>query len=140
MKTIQILVVSLLILVLSTTCNSSKSTDPSPTPSPSPSSPDKLQVTEHQVNPQQTTITYTVTDQSVIQQLYTTINALPGIPTNQICPAIAGPSYELTFFKHGTVVLKAEADRGGCGMVSLTKTDRRQPDQHFWSLLMLAMK
>ena len=96
-------------------------------------SPDRLQVIEY--GGTQQTITSLVTNPEKIQTLYTTLAALPGVPPFQACLTIGGPSYDLTFFKDGKVVVKVQASRDGCGTITLTQDDQRQPDDHFWVLL-----
>jgi hypothetical protein len=129
MKIKNLLLLALFLVIGLTACSGS------PLPAVSP---DKLQITEH-VGTQQLASS-TLTDPAEIQKLYTALAGLPGVPIFQECPAIGGPSYDLIFYKAGKVVLTAQADRGGCGTVMLPQNDKRQPDDHFWSLLTQTMQ
>jgi hypothetical protein len=129
MKTKRLLVLAFSLMALLAACGSP------PLPAVAP---DMLQVSEH-VGAGNTT-QYTVTKPEKIQQLYTALAALPGIPAFQGCPSIGGPSYDLTFSKQGKLVVKAQASRDGCGTVVLSRDDQRQPDDHFWSLLTQAIQ
>ena len=129
MKTKHLLALAFSLIYLLTACGS---------PALPSVSPDRLQVIESEGTPQ--TKTSLVTNPENIQKLYTALVALPGVPPFQGCSTIGGPTYDLTFFKDGKVVLKAQADRGGCGTVTLPQNDQRQPDDQFWLLLTQAIQ
>jgi hypothetical protein len=78
----------------------------------------------------------TLTDVSLVRQLYTTVVGLSLLPQNAACTADLGPSYTLTFLQGGKTLTTATAQHYGCGRVSLAgeKQDRRA-NQDFWSQL-----
>jgi hypothetical protein len=85
----------------------------------------------------------TVEQAETAQGLLRAADALPSTPAQQVCDAIAGPRYELTFIEGGRVVVVATADRGGCPSVRFAAPnttpgapeDTRQADDAFWRLL-----
>ena len=78
----------------------------------------------------------TLTDASMVQQLYATIYALPQMPDNLPCPADAGPSYTLTFNQGGRALVTVVAERAGCEPVSIKGESRdRRGSSDFWTQL-----
>jgi hypothetical protein len=77
-----------------------------------------------------------LTDVALVRQLYASIRALPKLPENVACPAIAGPQYTLTLLQGTTTVMTAKADKGGCGTVTIGDASRpRQATNDFWKQL-----
>src|SRR5579885_2609588 len=78
----------------------------------------------------------TLTDGALVQQLYTTIYALPQMPENQACTTELGPHYTLTFFQDTQMLVTVLAMRDGCRPVSISgETGDRQGTAEFWALL-----
>src|SRR5579885_4730 len=78
----------------------------------------------------------TLTDGALVQQLYTTIYALPQMPENQACTTELGPHYILTFFQDTQTLVTVLAMRDGCRPVSISgETGDRQGTAEFWALL-----
>jgi hypothetical protein len=79
----------------------------------------------------------TLTDIAQVRHLYATIHALPSLPANQACPAIAvSPQYLLTFLQGTATVMTAKADKGGCETVTIGgETPPRQATSDFWQQL-----
>lgn len=98
--------------------------------------PTQLQITIHPVI-NTSTQTVLVKDAQQAQKVYTAALALPQVPINQACPAIAGPHYDLTFLKDGQVIATATANQSGCGSVTIGTDDVRQANPDFWNLLRL---
>jgi hypothetical protein len=70
------------------------------------------------------------------QQLYQTMLASPPVPQQMACPAIAGPRYELTFLSGAQAQVRAVADRGGCGTVTIAgEKQDRLASKAFWDQL-----
>lgn len=98
--------------------------------------PDRVVITTTGFGPQGTVqATASVDDAAAAAKLYAAIVALPALPQQQACPAIAGPSYKLAFFEGGQPVGTATADRGGCQTVTIGAADTRQADAALWTLL-----
>ena len=73
---------------------------------------------------------------SKVQQLYTTIYALPQMPADQSCTMELGPHYTLTFRQAGTLLSTVVAMRDGCRPVSLAGENQdRQATKEFWAQL-----
>ncbi len=69
-----------------------------------------------------------VTDPAKVRRIVALVNALPLGPTSPIaCPADMGPYVTLKFESTGRPVATAVADGSGCGFVSLSVHDRREP-------------
>jgi hypothetical protein len=77
----------------------------------------------------------TVTAAEAAAVLYRTVLSLPAPPSQQACPAIAGPRYTLAFFATSRPVLSATADSSGCGTVTLSTDDVRQASTMLWQLV-----
>lgn len=98
--------------------------------------PDRVQIASHLVDPQVTKPTVILTDASLVQQLYTTVVALPQLPQNTPCTDEFGPSYTLTFLLKGKTLTTVAAQRFGCGLVSLPgETQSRKATPTFWTQL-----
>ncbi len=98
--------------------------------------PDRLQIAIHVLDPQVGKPVVTLTDVSLVRQLYTTVVALSPLPQNSACTQELGPSYTLTFLQGGKTLTTATAQRYGCGRVSLAgEKQDRQANQDFWSQL-----
>lgn len=79
-------------------------------------------------------ITLTVT--SLVQQLYTTIYALPQLPEQQGCTAELGPHYTLTFSEGNQTLVTVQAMRDGCRPVIIPgETRNRKGTPEFWAQL-----
>jgi hypothetical protein len=130
--------IALLSLLSSCGSNTIGQTGSAPaTPLPPGKLPESVQITPGgpgiaQAPPPQLTV-HTL---ALVQQLYKTMLALPSMPPNMVCPADAGPSYQLVF-RFGTHTLaQAEANRGGCGTVTLSgEKQPRLASQSFWTQL-----
>lgn len=71
-----------------------------------------------------------------VQQFYRTMLALPFMPQNIACPAIAGPHYDLTFQLDAHTLTQAAVDRGGCGTVAIAgEKQERLASKTFWDQL-----
>jgi hypothetical protein len=98
--------------------------------------PDRVQIAIHVLDPEVGKPIVTLTDVSLVRQLFTTVVALSPLPQNLVCTMELGPSYTLTFLQGGKTLTTATAQRYGCGRVSIAgeKQDRRA-NQDFWSQL-----
>jgi hypothetical protein len=104
--------------------------------------PDQVRITSFSVTGDPPS-SVTVEQAETAQELLRAADALPLAPAQQICDAIAGPRYELTFIEGGRVVVVATADRGGCPSVRFAapdttpgaSQDTRQANDAFWRLL-----
>jgi len=63
--------------------------------------PDRVQIAIHVLDPQVGKPVVTLTDVSLVRQLYTTVVALSPLPQNSACTQELGPSYTLTFLQGG---------------------------------------
>lgn len=98
--------------------------------------PDRVQIAIHVLDPQVGELVVTLTDVSLVRQLYTTVVALSPLPQNSTCTQELGPSYTLTFLQGGKTLTTATAQRYGCRRVSLAgEKQDRQANQDFWSQL-----
>ncbi len=106
------------------------------TPITSGNLPDSVQITLGGPGIAQATPQLTLHKLAPVQQLYKTMLALPSMPPNISCPGDAGPSYQLVF-RYGTHTLaQAEANRGGCGTVTISGGKQpRLASQSFWTQL-----
>ena len=78
----------------------------------------------------------TLTVASLVQQLYTTIYALPQMPEQQGCTADLGPHYTLTFSQGSQTLVTIRAMRDGCHPVTITGEAReRHGTTDFWRQL-----
>lgn len=78
----------------------------------------------------------TLTDATMVQQLYATIYALPQMPDNLPCPANAGPHYTLTFNQGSKVLATVDTERAGCEPVSIKgESQARRASPDFWAQL-----
>lgn len=98
--------------------------------------PDRVRIALHVLDSQAGQPVLTLTDVSLVRQLYTTVIALPPMPQNLACTDELGPSYTLTFLQGGKTLTTATAQRYGCRPVSLAgEKQDRQANQAFWSQL-----
>jgi hypothetical protein len=99
--------------------------------------PDSVQIRLDELNPAKEAapvVTLRVLAQT--QQLYQTMLALPPMPQQIACPAVAGPRYELTFLRGTQTQVRAVADRGGCGTVTIAgEKQDRLASKAFWDQL-----
>ena len=102
------------------------------TPQASQGKPDKVHVKKFNVDMNSSVSDVTITNSEEVSKLFAMVSGMPQVPKDQICPAIAGAHYELTFLQGEKVVMMATADLSGCGQVRLSAGDKRQPDQAFW--------
>jgi hypothetical protein len=96
--------------------------------------PTSLQIKDYEVT-QPAPTTLLIEDAAAVQNIYTSAVALPVAPSEQACPAVGGPRYDLTFLQGEQVVATAVADSGGCGTVTFGANDVRQANEAFWQLL-----
>jgi hypothetical protein len=98
---------------------------------------DQVRITLHLlIPPNKREPVVTLTDASLVHQLYTTVVALPLQPPVIACTNDLGPSYTLTFLRGGKTLLTATAQRYGCGVISLMgQKQDRLANQAFWSQL-----
>ena len=60
----------------------------------------------------------------MVQQLYTTIYALPQMPEHTACTAERGPHYTLTFYQGQKKLVTVVAENDGCRRISLSSEQR----------------
>lgn len=78
----------------------------------------------------------TLTDVTLVRQLYATLLALPPMPADQACTDELGPHYTLTFRQGSKTLATALARRDGCRPVTIDGEARdRHATQTFWSQL-----
>src|SRR5579884_539374 len=82
--------------------------------------PDSVSILIDEPSPTPGKSVVTLTAAKLVEQLYTTIYALPQMPDNQACPADRGPHYTLTFQQGAKTLVTAIAMRDGCLPVSIT--------------------
>src|SRR5262245_25689980 len=82
-------------------CGTNPSTPPTGGSNAAEDKPDRVQVEEDTVAPQSGKSIMTLTNDSLIEQLYATVFDLEPMPENQACTAEMGPSYTLTFMQAG---------------------------------------
>ena len=63
--------------------------------------PDRAQIAIHVLDPEVGKPIVTLTDVSLVRQLYTKVVALSPLPQNSACTTELGPSYTLTFLQEG---------------------------------------
>ena len=95
----------------------------------------------------------TATNVAALQRFYADMMALKPMPKGVYsCPADVGVWYQTNFYSHGSLILQALIQRGGCGIVVLGAHSARQyeatpkqfvtrwadVDDHFWPLLATA--
>jgi hypothetical protein len=98
--------------------------------------PDRVQIAIHTVVAQAGKPVVTLTDVSLVRQLYATTLALAPLPQDVGCPSDFGPSYTLTFLRGKKTLTTATAQRYGCRRVSLSgEKQDRGGTQTFWSQL-----
>lgn len=98
--------------------------------------PDRVQIAIHVLDPAGGKPVVTLTDVSLVRQLYATVVALSPLPQNSACTQELGPSYTLTFQQEGKTLTTATAQHYGCRRVSLAgEKQNRQANQDFWSQL-----
>lgn len=98
--------------------------------------PDRVRIAIHVLDSEAGNPVVTLTDVSLVRQLYTTVVALPPLPQNMACTDELGLSYTLTFLQGGKTLTTATAQRYGCRRVSLAgETQDRGANQAFWSQL-----
>lgn len=102
--------------------------------------PDTLTITIPSLTPQRPDKTQTLTKVDQVQQLYRVITTLPPYQQPQACPAVGGVLYGLTFLDKGQKILSFTYDSSGCGAVTLSQHDKRNPTQEFSDLLSQAIK
>ena len=95
-----------------------------------------MQIAIHVLDPEGGKPVVTLTDVSLVRQLYTTLVALPTLPQNSACTQELGLSYTLTFLQGGKTLKTATAQHYGCGRVSLAgeNQDRRANQDLWWQL------
>lgn len=78
----------------------------------------------------------TLTDATLVRQLYATIYALPDMPTGQACTLERGPHYTLTFRQGTAPLVTVQANRDGCRPVTIAgQTPDRKGTEAFWKQL-----
>lgn len=119
-----LLVLAVLLVVLSG-CGANNTTD---------NKPDRVQI---QINDHLSSVQPIVTLSviSKVQQLYTTILALPQMP-DQPCTLELGRDYTLVFLQGKKTLASVVAQRYGCGVVTIAgEKQDRQATPEFWSQL-----
>lgn len=107
-------VVSLLVCLSGCGSNSSISGNPPG------GKPDHVQIVIDSFGLDQQKSPVTLTVASIVQQLYTTIYALPQMPEQVACTAEGGPSYTLTFYEGSKKLVTVLAEDEGCRQISLS--------------------
>lgn len=98
--------------------------------------PDRVRIEIDAVGPTPTTDVVTLLISTQVQQLYTTIFALPQMPQGLSCTLEAGPHYTLTFQQGTKTLATIKARREGCRPVSIAgETTERRGSEDFWSQL-----
>jgi hypothetical protein len=88
--------------------------------SPLGSKPDHVQIEIDRHLPSQEQPVVTLTVASMVQQLYSTIYALPQMPEHIACTAELGPHYTLTFYQGQKKLVTVVAENDGCRLISLS--------------------
>ncbi len=102
------------------------------------SKPDQVQIVIDRHLPSQEKPVVTLTVASMVQQLYTTIYALPQMPEQIACTAELGPHYTLTFYDKQKKLVTVLAENDGCRRISLSgeQHDRTaMGNKAFWDQL-----
>jgi len=75
----------------------------------------------------------TITDQQAVQQLYTTIQALPSSSGSgvRMCPIDRGLDYQLDFYQGHILIREVIYDPEGCQLLKIGTTDVRIPNESF---------
>src|SRR5689334_4836756 len=89
--------------------------------------PDTLTITIPSLGLQRPSKTQFLTKADQVQQLYQVTTSLPPYQQPQACPAVGGFSYELTFLDKGKKIVSISYDSGGCGAVTFSQQDKRNP-------------
>ncbi len=98
----------------------------------------RIEIDGHWNDQAKPVVTLTVT--SLVQQLYTTIYALPALPEQRACTTELGPHYTLTFSQASQTLVTVHAARDGCRPVTITGENRdRHGTAEFWTQLDLAI-
>ncbi|HEX8034799.1 MAG TPA: hypothetical protein VF510_13170 [Ktedonobacterales bacterium] len=94
----------------------------------------RIEINQHGIGQEKLAVTLTVA--SLVQQLYATVYALPQMPQQQGCTADLGPEYALTFSEGSQLLVTADAQRYGCGPVTISgETGSRKASTDFWRQL-----
>jgi hypothetical protein len=93
---------------------------PSAPGSPLGSKPDHVQIEIDRHLPSQEQPVVTLTVASMVQQLYSTIYALPQMPEHRACTAELGPHSTLTFYQGQKQLVTVVAENDGCRRISLS--------------------
>jgi hypothetical protein len=102
--------------------------------------PDTLTITIPSLVPQRPVKTQILTKADQVQQLYRVTTTLPPYQQPQACPAVGGVLSELTFLDRGKKIVSATYDSSGCGVVTFSQNEKRNPTQEFLVLLRQAIK
>jgi hypothetical protein len=94
----------------------------------------RIEINQHGIGQEKPAVTLTVA--SLVQGLYATVYALPQMPEQQGCTADLGPQYTLTFSEGGQPLVTVDAQRYGCGPVTISgETGSRKASTDFWRQL-----
>ena len=102
--------------------------------------PDTLTITIPSLASQRPDKTQILVKADQVQLLYRVTTTLPPYQQPQACPAVMGVLYELTFLDRGKKIVSATYDSSGCGAVTFSQHDKRNPTQEFSVLLRQAIK
>ncbi|MBE3559349.1 MAG: hypothetical protein IMW89_09000 [Ktedonobacteraceae bacterium] len=98
--------------------------------------PESVTIEVERPGPGQPRQRVTLHDVRSVQQLYTTIYALPQMPANIACTKELGPHYTLTFIQNQKTLTTVNARREGCRPVIIAgETNERRGSQDFWTQL-----
>lgn len=128
----------ILVGLLLSACGSNSAVQPQEIPANA--QPDTLTITIPSLTPQRPDKTQTLAKVDQVQQIYRVITTLPPYQQPEACPAIGGVLYGLTFLEKGKKIVSATYDSSGCGAVTLSQHDKRNPTQEFQTLLSQAIK
>lgn len=112
---------------------------PSGSAKPPSGNPDRVQIeVDRHTSPPLTKPVLNLTVTSMVQQLYTTIYALPQMPENIACTDELGPHYTLTFYQGQKKLTTVIAADDGCRQITLSgeQHDRTaMNNKSFWNQL-----
>ncbi|GLV60436.1 hypothetical protein KDH_72550 [Dictyobacter sp. S3.2.2.5] len=128
--------VLLLVFTLLIGCAFQAATCAACTPPVSHAQPDSLVIQTLGPSPQEGSQTVALSDPALINQLYSTIYALPVLPENSACTLDYGPHYVLNFKQGNQPVVVVTAEHFGCRKVTIDDEGiQRHGTDEFWSLL-----
>lgn len=82
----------------------------------------------------------TISNPLTVRALFLALLALPPYPMDmRPCPVDYGVTYEISLLNGSRMVLRADAEAGGCEDVPLNFRDDRRADGAFWAVLAQAL-